>query len=829
MEQVASSSSRIESSNRHTSSTPASPRPGQKRLRNGVPVENNMRSGVQTPLVNGNATPRPHFLNDASIVLVGVRCAGKRSLGLIAATALGRKFITEDHHFQTVTGFSRQDYLRVHGSEEFHKQDVEVSRNMLEENRTGCVIDCGLGSLTKSVQEYLKGYCQTNPVIYVQRDMTSITKLLKLSDRSAKLLESGDLSHRRCSNYEFFNVEDTNTSIGDDEDDRLSPTYSFKLREAQADFSRFITRLSSYDKQMTVVESSISASDVPVMSRSFSHALFIPVSAYAVNKPDFARLQGGGDVAEVQVDQWQEGTPRLMSRLVGEIRRHLRVPVTISAVGICESSPITVYFAAMRHGLRLCPDYIVLDLSLERSWLAEFAAKRSCTQLIGSIRYRTALALVSASDDVIRQIEKALSLGIKLIRLSAYAVNRAASDAFDQFIRVLKHRYSGRTQFSAFLEGKFGRTSQVFNTLLTPVTHKVLITDASETANLYPQITSYEAIQALFSSFTLDALQFFVFGANVSNSLSPAMHNSAYKETGLWHKYTPMNVDTWDEIRNRAQDSDFGGASIAQPYKVKIVHELDSLSDHARAIGAINTLIPLRGEVQTDGSFVDQAMHKNRSGTVQGFHGDNSDWISIQKTLSKNLSPRNVIHGKTTALIVGAGGMARAATYALLQMGCRNVFVYNRTISNAQSLVEHFVAWTATQQYPTPAHIRVLESTEEQWPSGFLQPTIIISCVTHERLPGEEHVSDFIVPAAWLGSETGGAAVEQAYYINTPFIQQLKQLRTETGKPWVVVDGLEVLHEQATAQFEIMTGRNAPRQVMWTALQGAVNDRDGKV
>ena len=173
--------------------------------------------------------------------------------------------------------------------------------------------------------------------------------------------------------------------------------------------------------------------------------------------------------------------------------------------------------------------------------------------------------------------------------------------------------------------------------------------------------------------------------------------------------------------------------------------------------------------------------------------------------------------------------MARAAAYALLQMGCRNIFIYNRTVSNAELVAAHFVAWAEEQNYATPASIQVLKTCEEAWPEGYAQPTIIVSCVTHERLPGEEHVAEFTVPEAWLGSESGGAAVEQAYYINTPFIQQIKNLQSTAGKPWVIVDGLEVLHAQAIVQFEMMTGRKAPRAVMWSTLQSAVSARNGRV
>ncbi|KAK5946457.1 hypothetical protein PMZ80_000600 [Knufia obscura] len=814
-----------------SSPAPASPYLGQKRFRNGDPVHTNGTSGQQTPLRQGfvGSQERPHFAPDASIVLVGIRGCGKRSLGFIAAAALGRRFVTEDHYFHKVTGSSRQEYLRIHGSEEFHKQDVEASLRMLDDNRHGCVIDCGLGSLTRALQGHLKAYCQTNLVIYVQRDMDNIKQLLRLSDRSAKMLEMGDPSHRRCSNYEFFNIEDESGTDGDSNDDRASPTYSFKLRELQTDFSNFVRVITQSAATPSNAEVSAFSSNAPIESKLYTHALSLPVSMYRSGALDFAVLEAGGDIAEVKINEWQEGTARLVTRMLAEVRRRLRVPIMVSVTSTSEDFPVNVYFAAVRHALRLAPEFLMVDLTLEKDWIAEIASQSSCTRLVGLLRYRNAGILLKESDQAIGLLEKGLALGINLIRVSAHATTRSDGDRFDQLMRSLKHRYASRIWFSAYLTGPFGRTSQVFNQVLTCVTHESLRPELRLTMDVIPDITACEALRGLFTSFTLDPLHFFVFGANVASSLSLAMHNSAYKAVGLPHDYTAVNVDDWEDLRSRAQASDFGGASVAQPWKVKIVQKLSHMSEHARAIGAINTLIPLRGEHDHTRDTGDQAVYRNRSGFVFGFYGDNSDWLSIQTTLNKNLSPRNVIHSRTSALIVGAGGMARAACYALLQMGCRNICIYNRTISNAKILADHFMGWCASQNFVSAAQIKVIESTTEAWPQGFAQPTIIISCVTHERLPGEEHVADFTVPEQWLGSETGGAAVEQAYYINTPFIQQMKQVQASTGKPWVVVDGLTVLHAQATSQFEIMTARKPPRTVMWDALQLTVKERDGKV
>ena len=343
-----------------------------------------------------------------------------------------------------------------------------------------------------------------------------------------------------------------------------------------------------------------------------------------------------------------------------------------------------------------------------------------------------------------------------------------------------------------------------------------------------PQISSKEIIQALFQSFVLDPLTFYILGANVSYSLSPAMHNAAYQALGLNHNYKTKDITSLADLDALAQDSHFGGASIVQPFKVAIYGQLASKSRHAEAIGAVNTLLPLRA--QADGSVFSlqsQASQRNRSGVIAAWYGDNTEWIGIMVCLTRNLSPRNVVKpAKTCGLVIGAGGMARAAVYAMLKLGCRNIFLCNRTISNAESVAAHFNSWATSMNGNKAAEdlVRVLRSTEEPWPPSFAMPTMIVSTVTHRSLNGKP-AANFEMPPQWLGSSSGGVVVEMAYKpVNTPLVMQMRRARKTTGVPWVVVDGLEILPEQAIAQFELMTGRKAPRGIMRAEILQACQD-----
>ncbi|RMD39292.1 hypothetical protein DV735_g5835, partial [Chaetothyriales sp. CBS 134920] len=760
----------------------------------------------------GSPQPNYNFHPDASLVLVGIRGSGKRSLGFIAATALGRRLLTEDYYFQSVTGLSRQEFMRTHGSEEFHKQDVDITRRMLEENRFNCVIDCGLGSMTSSLQEYLRQYCLKNPVIYVLRDMEQIQALLNLGDRSARLLEAGGPSHRRCSNFEYFNLQEPVAEAHISEAaDRASPAYSFKLRQAQEDFAHYV-RLVTRRATGSVSPFSI---EVPLQDRAFTYALEIPLSV-ANSITNFEDLHATADAVEVIVDQWDHGSPSAVTKLVAMARRYIKVPIIYSISLNLEQE---LHLDAIHHGFRLGVEYLSLDLrNKDMTVLRTIVALRGGTKIIGT--FEDLAKPEGWKDPSLRaSLEKAVQLQCDMARFVLYDCPMKDISKLNWFKQVCHSTHS--LPVIAYNAEEEGRTSQILNPILTPVTHQ-LIQQASIRAPL-PPLTARAATAALFDCFVLDPLKFYIVGANVTESLSPAMHNAAYASVGLRHSYTTCNIRNWRDIE-RLSDSHMGGASIVQPWKVKAVGHVGSLSNHAQAIGAVNTLMPIGAYY----SLEDQPLVRNQAFLRGGgWHGENTDWLGISACISRNLSPRNAIEPRSTGLVIGAGGMARAAVYALIQMRCRNIFVHNRTVANANSMADHFNQWIKQNQSEHDnglGQVRVIESRDQPWPEGFAMPTIIVSCVTHEVLDGKPG-SDFEVPSQWLQSPSGGVVLELAYMTkDTALIKQMRDFREKHALPWVIVDGLSALLEQAMGQFEIMTGRKAPRKVMTAAMQAALRE-----
>ncbi|KAL3456680.1 type I 3-dehydroquinase-domain-containing protein [Aspergillus heterothallicus] len=752
---------------------------------------------------------------DASLVLIGIRGCGKRSLGFVAATALKRRFITEDHYFKEVTGLSRHEYLKQYGSQEFQQRDIEVLKMMLDNHRSGCVIECGLGSMTRPIQEHLRRYRETNPVVHIVRDMHRIQTLLGLEDQAIKLLCEGDALHRTCSNFEYYNIEDrSNLSAKPDEEtqDRRSVGYSFKLKEAKEDFTRFVRFVTGTDVGHSSYDSPFVLLETPPERRSYTYAIFVRSSDLVDNRVKLSELESGGDAIELCVDGWGPDMAVTVSKQVSVLRRYTHTPIILSIDSQTLKSA-KAYSEIVEHALRLAVEYLVIDLDQSHAFISEVIRSRGTTKIVGQRIFEPSSSVAWDDEECLSSYLDATSLECQLVRILRVATEREDNAAVSKFTTKVDSLPGDRPPIIAYNIGGLGRTSQVFNSILTPVSHPAI--DRLHQNERDPQITSCDAVQALFQSYVLDPLQFYILGGSVAYSLSPAMYNAAFRHCGMEHTYSIPEKPTLAALDRLGRDSQFGGASVVQPWRVQVFQKLAAKSRHAEAIGAINTIMPLRG--RSDGAMFplpEQASRRHLAGPVLGWYGENTDWVGIMTCISRNLSPRNAISPmKTTALVIGAGGMARAAIYAMLRLGCRKIFIYNRTLSRAEDVARHFNSWAASQVESTEV-VYVLRSLQDEWPVDASPPCMVASCVPADP-DRDEPPANFEMPTQWLGSSTGGVVLEFAYKpLDTPLLRQMRRFRSETGHPWVLVDGLDNVAEQAIAQFEILTGRKAPRRLM---------------
>ena len=259
-----------------------------------------------------------------------------------------------------------------------------------------------------------------------------------------------------------------------------------------------------------------------------------------------------------------------------------------------------------------------------------------------------------------------------------------------------------------------------------------------------------------------------VCGWPVWHSRSPAMQNAALAAAGLegWrYLRLPLPPELFAETVRALPAAGFRGVNVTIPHKEAALALATTASEAAREIGAANTLT-----FEPDGAIV----------------ADNTDAPGLLAALGERCDPAG-----RTALVLGAGGAARAAVWALLRAGASPVEVWNRTPARARSLTAE-LGGRAVER-PSTAQI-VVNCTSV----GLADPA-----VTFKALP---------LQADSLGA--GSCVVDMVY--RDGGTRLLEAARTRGAD---VIDGLEILIAQGAASFERWTGRTAPRQAMRDAVR----------
>jgi 3-dehydroquinate dehydratase type I len=685
-------------------------------------------------------------------------------LGFIGATHLGRRLITEDHYFEEVTGVTRKEFLSKYGNKEFFKQNLEVLQRMLHDNQLNCIIECGMGSLAKEAQTTLREYSKTHPVIHVLRNPDRIRQLLKLSDVDSKRLEHADTVHHSCSNFEYYNLHDPSCErhLAETSQDRASPNYSSGLKDAKQDFSNFLDFITGHGVEKSAFESPFSLTAVPPEYRLYTYALSIRLSDLINRNVDLSQLDPGGDAVELRIDVLIPNILSSIDKQVAQLRRITGLPLIYhveEAVSNREESTL----ALLHHGLRLAVDYLSVSLGLRDNNIRQLLQAKGGTKLIGHWLEKQPSTSGWYDPARLETYQRASWLGCDLVRILQVASSKKDNDDVRIFAGRIAALPEPHPPLIAYNLGTLGTNSLVTNKIFTPVTHPAI--SSKSKAPYDPFITSQEAMQALYQISVYDPLHFYIFGVTLTNSPSPNMHNAAFRVRGMHHDFQIYEAPSLDELHALSQDPHFGGSAISQPFKVTLMSQLHAQSHHAKAIGAVNTILPLRA--LPDGSpqfLLNQANLRNCAGAVCAWYGDNTDWIGMSTCLRRNLSPRNAVQpSKTTGLVIGAGGMARAAIYAMIQLGCRKIFIFNRTIENAERVAQHFNLWAGALS-DTGIVVQILRSRDTPWPAGYNPPTMMVSCVPAQRV-GPRPAADFEMPVQWLGSPSGGVILEVIDYI----------------------------------------------------------------
>ncbi|KAH6604257.1 quinate 5-dehydrogenase [Trichoderma cornu-damae] len=791
----------------------------------------------------------PNFGSDASLALVGLRGCGKSTLAIMAASALKKKVINVEAAFQSITGTSSSSFKQSNGSTECRRRQADVLQEIMEQNPTGCIIVCPW--MERRVQALLRQFSGTNPVIHVLRNADAIEVYMSPKDRTKarSLMKMSNLFYRSCTNLEFFNVSEvreTNAEQDDQDDGANGRGFTqnapyLALKQAERHFLKFLSLIYPAGT-IPFFESAFPLASIAPEDRQFTYCLSVHIRDILSGNKDWEGSIIGVDAVQIFVNDLLraqedalDGVDELANNIteaVGIVRRSTMLPILlhIKLPEIPNSRAVRSYLDLLSHTLSLAPEMLTVDLRLDRSDLSRVISAKSRSKIIGNYFASTDIQPWD-SPSWMSWYQKACQLGCDMVRLVRLAKTMDDNFVIARFKSKIASLKSRKIPLIAYNSGHVGRHSSCFNQVLTLVAAGPA-TQSHDRCPPSAYVTAKDATNALYASFVYDAMKLYVFGANVGYSMSPAMHNAALSSCGIPHCYEPYSSESLKGVEHLIYDSHFGGASIGLPFKVEITTLTKYLSPHARAIGAANTLIPIR-QLEPDGTIpTGPALLAgvNRAGPVLALYGENTDWIGIRACVRRGLSPANAVRPTTWGLIVGAGGMARAAVYAMLQVGITNIAIYNRTTGNAEKLVSHFqkLLREGKQNFlvnDQEIRFHVFTRLGEPWPSEYRHPSVIISCIPTHPI-GNTPSPEFRLPDSWMDHQTGGVIIELGYKtLNTPL---LKQARDGASRGWVAMDGLDLLPEQGCAQFELFTGRRAPRRVMRREILENYRDEHGK-
>ena len=268
----------------------------------------------------------------------------------------------------------------------------------------------------------------------------------------------------------------------------------------------------------------------------------------------------------------------------------------------------------------------------------------------------------------------------------------------------------------------------------------------------------------------------FILGHPLEHTLSPLMHNAAFRALGLPWVYAPLEVSSaqLEEAVELLRSADVRGSNVTVPYKKEVLPYLDRVAEGAQRLQSVNTLY-------------------RRGQQIWGASTDGEGFL-------RSLGPwRKKLRG-SRGLLVGAGGAARPVAHALAESGVRTLYVANRTTDRAGSLVGGLLKFHPRLQ------------------------ACAVSMKDGEKVLGQ---MDWVVQSTSLGlkkndpspfslgmARPGTLVVDLIYHRETAFLRDARRCRLPH------LNGMGMLLHQGALAFEYWTGRKAPLPVMQKALLG---------
>ena len=255
-------------------------------------------------------------------------------------------------------------------------------------------------------------------------------------------------------------------------------------------------------------------------------------------------------------------------------------------------------------------------------------------------------------------------------------------------------------------------------------------------------------------------------GKGIQLSRSPAMHEAEGAAQGVDYRYKLFDTEKMDaavdiaDILKFAEASGFAGLNVTYPYKVAVIDHLDELSDAARTLGAVNTVVFRHGRRK----------------------GHNTDWWGFAESFRRNMPGAKC----DTVLQIGAGGAGAAVAHALFEQGVGELRILDRDPGKSASLEERINSSASNGRAKAV-------STLEEGLEGMVDGIVNTSPVGMASMPGTPVPADVILPTMWV-----------ADIVYFPLETELLRIAREKGCRLLSGSGMAVF--QAVRAFEHFTG-----------------------
>lgn len=695
------------------------------------------QTDVHTHVSSSSASPS----STSSIVIVGMRGAGKSTLGAHLAKSLQRVLVDIDAEIEVDIKCMIRDYVNEHGWEAFRAKELEVFQRVVHQHPQNAVIVCGGGIVETPAA--LQLLVSLPVVIQIHRDIDDIVAYLD-SDPTRPPFDARAVWAKReplfqkAARYEYMIPK------GRDWVSQVAPA-----------FLKWCRRVVGLDT-------------LELNDGTFFLSLTFPTIEECL--PILDQISEGSDALELRVDLLANHSPKHVVSQYTLLRSHTHLPVifTVRSKGQGggfeenESKIFDLLRLAVRHGC----EYIDMESHWSESSRHDLLTNRGCSKIIASHHFFNSNG---GSDEDLRRLFHNVSHHGRADVVKVVTMAYHFSDA----VRLLHIGQSlqlvNDPKLIVLAMGEKGKLSRVLNQFFSPVTHPALPAAAA------PGQLSVQQIQTIRTAIGLcDSKKFHIFGSPVGRSPSPFMHNNGFKWLGLPYHYTRVDTADPEECMKYINDPCFGGASVTIPLKEKLLSHMDSVSEAVTKIGAMNTITRT-----SDGRLL----------------GDNTDWIGICEPLRSAMTAFDL--GDSVAVVVGAGGTARAALYALNQLGIsgRRLYVHNpRTPEKADALASEFSCSSLSS-------IDTLGGADTNL------------CLILSTLPGS---AGFTVNPSLLCRSPKPVMFDVSYlpFEGTALCQQAE------AEGCQLIRGIDMLIAQGLQQSAIWTGRRS----QWPSMETAVRE-----